>query len=579
MRPIVACIVFSGVLQLAAPSARAQRVDISVLATTDMHGNIFPIDYYTDEPAPRGLATLATLIERERQANPNALLVDCGDTIQGSPLESVYQSYVRDGKLPLRLSFAGRPPAHDPMMLAMNRLAYDSMTVGNHEFNFGLQNFNRARDDARFPWIAANIDVAPGSGARPFASYIVKTVAGVRVAIIGITTPTVPLWEKPENYAGYRFLPGVGAARQALDDLRRQEHPDLVLVAAHAGLDRDLKRGAASRDQERGENMVYQIATEVPGLDAIVFGHTHSQLASGRLGNVLLSQPKNWAISLARLDFEMEKTAAGKWRVAGKSSRLIQVTTATPADEGILTLARPYQEVTERYLATAVAEAPANLDGTLGRVRDTALVDAIQIVQRHYSHADVSFSALFNTRVRIAKGPVTVRQIAALYPYDNELYAVEGTGKMVKDALENAARYFLSCQGERCRQPPLTDSRIIAFNYDMADGVHYEIDLTRPVGDRVRNLTWKGQPLLPSQKLRIAVNNYRAGGSAGYTMFRGAKIVWRSMTEIRDLMIQYYTERRLLPAEPANNWRIVPPAALETLELQAAGEGKRANLR
>src|SRR5205085_3940352 len=207
----------------------------------------------------------------------------------------------------------------------------------------------------------------------------------------------------------------------------------------------------------------------------------------------------------------------------------------------------------ERYLNTPVATSPAEQSAALGRVEDTALVDAVHQVQLFYSHADVSFTALFNPSVRVPRGQVTVRQIAALYPYDNELYAIEGTGKMVKDALENAARHYLSCKGESCGTPPLINPRVIGFNYDMAEGVQYEIDLTRPEGDRIRNLSWKGKPLAPDQKLRIAVNNYRAAGSAGYTMFVDARVLWRSRTAIRDLMIQYYTERKDLPVEPDNN--------------------------
>ena len=149
---------------------------------------------------------------------------------------------------------------------------------------------------------------------------------------------------------------------------------------------------------------------------------------------------------------------------------------------------------------------------------------------------------------------------------------------MVKDALENAARYFISCQGESCRKAPLINPHVIGFNYDMAEGVEYEIDLTQPEGDRIRNLAFHGQPLEPGRKLRIAINNYRAGGSAGYSMFSGAKIVWRSMTEIRDLMIQYYSERKRLPAEASRNWRIVPSEALATLEREVIQEGKRAKL-
>lgn len=566
------------VIILLATAGYSQTVTVSVLATTDMHGNLYPIDYFTDRPAARGLAKLAPLIQGVRAENPHTLLLDCGDTIQGAPLEAVYQSYVRTGHLPLGLSFSGPPLEHDPMMLAMNAVGYDAMTVGNHEFNFGLKNLNRARADARFPWISANIEAAPGSGAKPFAPYFVKTVGGVKVAVIGITTPSVPHWEKPENYAGYRFLPGVEALKKTLAEVRNREHPDLVLAAVHAGLDRDPKTGGPTVAQLQGENMVYQLASEVPEIDAIIFGHTHSELANYHIGKVLLVQPKNWAISMARLDFQMQKAANGHWTVAQKVSRLIPVKADGPVDQNLIAIGKPYHEVTERYLNTGVAESSKALDSTLGRVEDTALMDAIQQVQLFYSNADVSFASLFNQRVSVPKGPVTVRQIAALYVYDNELYAIEGTGKMVKDALENSARYFLSCSGEDCGRLPLTNPRVLGFNFDMAEGVQYEIDLTRPEGDRIRNLTWKGRPLDPNERLRIAVNNYRAAGSAGYSMFVGAKIAWQSMTEIRDLMIQYYTERKQLPPEPDNNWRIVPDEARQTLERQAAAEAKRAKL-
>ncbi len=146
----------------------AAHVKLTVLATTDLHGNIFPVDYYLDKPANRGLAKIATLIRVARAANPNNLLIDCGDTIQGTPLEYVYQTYVRTGRLPLKLTFPDAPFAHDPMMLAMNALRYDAMVVGNHEFNFGLKNLDQARGDAPVPWLSANTELIGGEG-KPFA--------------------------------------------------------------------------------------------------------------------------------------------------------------------------------------------------------------------------------------------------------------------------------------------------------------------------------------------------------------------------------------------------------------------------
>ncbi|MDP8981773.1 MAG: 5'-nucleotidase C-terminal domain-containing protein [Acidobacteriota bacterium] len=550
--------------------ACAKQVTITVLATTDLHGNLLPYDYFTAHPAARGLAGIATHIAAARAANPNNLLIDCGDTIQGSPLEYVWQYYVRGGHLPLYLHFDGAPLRGDPMMAAMNALHYDVMTLGNHEFNYGLKNLEAARSQAHFPWLSANTRVDAGAGTQPFAPYLIKEIAGVKIAIIGITTPLIPLWETPEHYRGLTFDDGVTAVRAALADLRAKHHPDLVLVAAHSGLDRDLKTGAVRADDSR-ENMVYEIAGQVPGIDAIIFGHTHSQLADYRVNGVLLMQPKNWGGSLGRMDFTLDDSS-GHWTVASKSSRLIPLNADTPVDPAIAAIAAPYHALAERYLNTLVSESPAALDAAYARVEDTALLDAVQRVQLESAHADVSFASSFNPRARIDKGPVTVRQIAALYVYDNQLYAIEGTGRMVREALENAARYFLACPDESCTHGPLINSQVVGYNYDVAAGVEYEIDLTRPAGDRIRNLRFHGQPLKDDQKLRIAVNNYRAAGSAGYTMFRDAKIVWRSPEEIRDLLIRYYTEHKQFPASPDNNWRIVPEAAREELrrESQAA---------
>src|SRR5580658_10246364 len=272
---------------LLASLAPAAELKITLLATTDLHGNLFPYDYYTARPAARGLAKIATLIEAARAENPNTLLIDCGDVIQGTPLEAVYQESVQKGSPMFE---------HDPMMLAMNAIGYDAMVVGNHEFNFGLKNLAKARADAHFPWISANIIAERGAPVQPFAPYFSKTVAGVKIAVIGITTPLIPDWEAEEHYHGYHFESGVEAVKRTVAEVRDREHPDIVIVAAHAGLN-----SAASGDPR--ENMVRQIATEVPGIDAIVFGHTHQQLASLQIGNVLLMQPKNWGMSLGRMDF------------------------------------------------------------------------------------------------------------------------------------------------------------------------------------------------------------------------------------------------------------------------------------
>ncbi|MBS1825342.1 MAG: 5'-nucleotidase C-terminal domain-containing protein [Acidobacteria bacterium] len=560
-------------LLLCGAVAFAQPVRISLLVTTDLHGNILPYDYFTARPAERGLAKIATLIHEERKRNPNTLLIDCGDTIQGAPLEAVYQQWMRTGKLPAGLSFEGQPLRHDPMMLAMNALGFDAMAVGNHEYNFGLKNLASARRDAKFPWLSANT-VVPKQSMEPFAPYILKTMAGVKVAIIGFTTPAVPTWEKPENYKGLRFLDGVESLTKTVAELQAKHKPDLIVVASHAGLDRDLKTGAVRIGETGFENPVVQIAQKVPGIDAIVYGHSHQQLAEATLNGVLLHQPKNWGISLGRVDFELEKDGP-RWKVLSKTAKLIPVSKDTQPDPEIMAIAKPYHELTERYLNMPVTESPADLDAAFGRVEDTAVVDAVQTVQLHYTKADVSLTALFNPRVRFPKGNVTVRQVAALYLYDNELYVIEGNGKMLRQALENAARYYRTCPDSSCATGELINRNVIGFNYDMAQGVEYDIDLTQPEGQRIRNLRFRGKPLEDTQPLRIAVNNYRAGGSAGYDMFRQGRILWKSGEEIRNLIVEYYTQHKLLPAKPDGNWKVIPETARQRLHEEARAEAAR----
>jgi 2',3'-cyclic-nucleotide 2'-phosphodiesterase/3'-nucleotidase len=554
MLPLLPLLLAATLSQAAPPS---ETVTVTVLATTDTHGNLYPWDYYTRRSAPRGLAAAATLVDAVRRETPNTLLIDCGDTIQGSPLESVYQAAVR----------AGTARAPDPMMLAMNRMGYDAMVVGNHEFNFGLKNLTVARETARFPWLSAN--TLTGSTLLPFAPYVVRTVGGVKVAVIGVTTAAIPQWEEAEQIRGLSWLAPEEGVRRALAELER-EKPDVVLVALHGGLDRDPATGVLRPGEVAGENSVWQIAEQFPKLAAVLYGHTHRREEGLRVGSVLLVQPRNWAMDVARVDLALAREPGGPWRLSGASSRLLAVQPDTAPDPAVLEIARPYHEAAERYLDQPVTRAPVELSGARGRFEDSALVDAIQEVQVHYSGADVSFASLFDTRVRVARGPVTVRELAALYLYDNELYAIEGDGRMVREALENAARYYRTCPEPSCARGPLVDGAVIGYNYDMAEGVDYEIDLTEPAGHRVKNLRFHGAPLRDEQPLRIAVNNYRAAGSAGYSMFRDARIVWRSGREIRDLMVEYFGAPRPLPEKPDGNWRLVPPRAVETLALEGA---------
>jgi 2',3'-cyclic-nucleotide 2'-phosphodiesterase/3'-nucleotidase len=305
------------------------------------------------------------------------------------------------------------------------------------------------------------------------------------------------------------------------------------------------------------ENAALRIAEQVPGVDCILMGHTHREVPALFINNVLLTQADKYADRLARADFYLEKTEGGRWRVAAKGARTIMIDEKVKADEEVLRLTAAYDRETQAWLGRVIGESPAELTAAEARFGDTAILDLIQRVQLEAGRADVSMAASFNPQARLPKGPVTVRDIAGLYIYENTLVVIEVTGQQLKDALEHSAKYF----GAYVPNKPLADlvdEKIPGYNFDIAEGVTYDLDISQPVGDRIRNLRFRNQPLKPSQKLKLAINNYRLNGGGGYTMFKGAPVIYRSSTEIRELIIDWVERNKRIPAEPTNNWRIVP---------------------
>ena len=518
-----------------------ERVQITILGTTDLHGNINPIDYYTNKPDNRGLAKVATLIKRIRGEQPNVLLIDSGDTIQGSPLES----------------FHGRKnnQPRDPMMLVMNSLKYDAMAVGNHEYNFGLKVLEKARQEALFPWLSANT-YETKTGEPHYQPYLIRNVAGVKIGILGLTTPGIPNWDNPPNYAGLEFHNPIQEAMKWVAVLRGKEKVDVVVVAMHMGLGEDLRTGEVSPGQVPHENDAVQIAKQVPGIDVIFMGHTHRDVPSLYINGVLITQANAWGRHLARADMYLEKSPNG-WRVYAKAARTIPTDDRVEPDPEVVKLAEPYDRETQAWLGRTIGESAADLSAKDARFRDTAILDLIQKVQLEAGNADVSMVASFNSEARIAKGPVSVRDIAGLYVYENTLAVLEVTGQQLKAALEHSAEYFKTYVPGK----PITEQineKIPSYNFDIAEGVNYELDISKPIGQRIQNLTFKGQPVKPDQKFRLATNNYRVNGGGGYEMYKAAPVVYRSSEEIRELIIDWLEKHKTVPIEPNNNWKLVP---------------------
>ena len=536
------------------------RAHVVILSTTDMHGRVFPIDYYTNKYDNVGIAKVATLVKEARKNDPDLLLLDSGDTIQGTPLEYFHNKR------------NNTPP--DPMMLAMNALHYDAMAVGNHEYNFGLKVLEKARSEAQFPWLSANTyeNQVKGDASNHYKPYIIKEVQGVRIGVLGLTTPGIPNWENKPNYQGLEFRETVSEAKKWVSYLRENEKVDVVVIAMHMGIEQDVRTGIPSPSQVPNENAAIAIAQQVPGLDVILMGHTHRDVPSLSVRNtaspiafggqfswypdVLLTQANRWASHLARVDLYLEKNGSGRWQVIMKSARTIPVTEKTEIDPEIAKLGEPYDQETQSWLGRAIGESNTELTAGGCRFHDSAIIDLIQRVQMEAGNADVSMAACFNPSARIPKGAVTVRDIAGLYEYENTLVTLELTGQQLKEALEHSARYFKEYQpGQSLNE--LVDTRIPGYNFDVAEGVSYDIDLTKPIGQRIQNLKFKGQLLSPTQKLKVVTNNYRVNGGGGFTMFKNAPVVYRSSAEVRELIIDWVEKNKSIPTATNNNWRIV----------------------
>lgn len=544
---LLLCIAIARADSRAAKHSESTSVTLTLLSTTDSHGHLLARNELTNRPTNEGLAKIATLVRQIRTQIPDALLLDCGDTTEGTPF--AYYFAVKDTLVP------------NPEIAAFNAMHYDAMAVGNHEFNFGEKEMWKAKGESHFPWLAANLKETYSSGVKYIQPYIIKKVAGIRVGIVGFVTPGVPRWEIPAHYAGYTFEPIVDAAKRVIPEVRAKS--DLVVVIMHSGLDRNPATGKLfySGAQIEGENAAWELAEGVPGIDVIFYGHTHEEMPKLVVNGVLMAQAKNWGGSLARADVTMERDNQGNWVVASKDSKTIRPTAETPEDPDIVKLLEPYQKKLKAYLDTPIAKTDRTLEGALARYQDEPLVDAIQDAQMEFAHTDVSMATMFIPSTRVKAGTVTVRDAFAIYPYENTLYAVEMTGAELKEALEHAASFYPAW-------PAQGRMRLPGYDADSAKGVSYEMDLSKPAGSRIGHLEFHGKPLSPTQKLRVAINNYRDTGGGGYSVYKNLPVIYRSNREIRDLLIEYLKRKKQFPTA-SDNWRIVPDAAREGIDKQA----------
>jgi 2',3'-cyclic-nucleotide 2'-phosphodiesterase/3'-nucleotidase len=522
-----------------------RTVEIVILETSDIHGNVLPINYGTNKKAEQGLAKVATLIKKEREKNPSAILIDNGDVIQGTPLTYHHAR------------FQSHEP--NPMIQILNELEYDAGVIGNHEFNYGLELLNKAVDEATYPWLSANI--VDEETEKPYFGkpYIIKTVSdGLRIGILGLTTPYIPNWEKKEHIKGLRFVDAAETAKKWVHFLREQEKVDLVVVAYHGGFERDLDTGEPT-ETLTGENQGYQICMEVPGIDVLLTGHQHRQIAGTSINGVTILQPGSNGFTLGKVTVKMEKTDKG-YRVKDKQSELLSVNGVEP-DQQVIRLAEPYEQKVQQWLDQPIGRIEGDMtvtDPMEIRLKDNPLIEFINRVQMDAAGVDISNTALFSNQSPGFPSNVTMRSVVANYIYPNTLVVLRVAGKVIKEALEKSASYFERLDDGSIRvSDEFTTPKPQHYNYDMWEGIEYIIDLRKPVGKRVTRLDYKGKPLGRDQQVDVVMNHYRAGGGGDYLMYKNQPVVKDIPIDVSELIANYFLEHKVVEAVVDENWKVV----------------------
>lgn len=571
----------------------ADSVSIAVLGTSDIHGSIMGWDYYKGVESDGGMARLATLIHQERDKYDNTILVDAGDTIQGSPLTYYYDKVNTDWMN------NGQPY---PMMDVFNTLEYDAWTLGNHEFNYGLGVLEPIVDTADFPVLSANtLDSATGetwSKVKPYTTKTFKTAQGkdFTVGILGLTTPAIPNWESKENYAGLEFGDIVTEGTKWVDYLKDTEKVDAIVTVIHSGLgDND-----PSNDPTAYENEVLAFANANPEVNAIVTGHTHSSFATQIGDNKIWTvQSKNGGVGLGEIVMDFTQDSTGKWVQSTTAQNLYATkapsskypgSTAVAEDQEIVELAADYHAATLEYLKTKVGTTSGAFLADGQTIKDTALMDLVNDIQIHYGNADLAVAAPFSPTAKIPAGDVTIGDISSVYIYENYLYTIKVTGKQLRNWLEwsvdNYYQQYKPGDDKISKYPDKPD-----YTYDILQGADYTINLTKSGlwdkdgnaiangESRIKDLSYKGQEVKDTDMFNLAINNYRFNGggkymemagitpqttdpnAAGYVVFDSQK-TYGDDGQVRNLMIKYFEDMskqgKVIEPEVDNNWQTSP---------------------
>ncbi|EGQ8059035.1 2',3'-cyclic-nucleotide 2'-phosphodiesterase [Vibrio parahaemolyticus] len=602
--------VLSGMLTLAGP-AMADTIKLRIIETTDIHTNVMDYDYYKDQPSQQiGLSRATTLVKHAKSEVENSVLVDNGDLIQGSPMgDYMAAKGIQTGEV-------------HPVYKAMNQLHYDVGNIGNHEFNYGLDFLQNTLAGANFPYINANV-FDKKTGEHYFQPYLIKThsfkdtdgeVHQVKVGYIGFVPPQIMVWDK-KNLEGNVVAKDIKETAEKLIPQMKKEGADIIVAIPHSGVSTDpYKLGA--------ENSVYYL-TQVKGIDAIAFGHSHAVFPGkgfenlqgvdnnkGTINGVTAVMPGRWGSHVGVMDLVIEQKD-GQWQVVeGQSEARPIFDKATKkslaeADQGIIRALEDDHKGTREFVNQPIGKANDVMYSFLALVQDDPTIQIVNLAQKDYVErfiqgdpdlADIpvlSAAAPFkvggrkddpNGFTEVESGQLTFRNAADLYLYPNTLVAMKVKGKEVHEWLECSAGQFKRIDVNTTQPQSLIDwDNFRTYNFDVIDGVEYQIDITQPPkydancnvinpdSQRIVNLTFNGKPVDPKQDFIIATNNYRAYSNT----FPGTGpnfIAFDSPDENRSVVAAYISrvseEKGEVTPSADNNWSFAPIKSDKKLDIR-----------
>lgn len=576
----------------AKPAYEGQTVDMQILSTTDLHTNLVNYDYYQDKPSQTvGLAKTALLIDAARKENPNTVLVDSGDTLQGTPF-GTYEALINPVK---------EGETH-PMYKAFELLGYDAETLGNHEFNYGLDFVDRMVKEAKINIVNANIrDAKTGENYYTPYKIIDKTFRDVngqpvtvKIGITGVLPPQILVWDKA-NLEGKVVVDEPIEAVKKMVPLMKADGADFILVAAHSGIGDDVYT-------PNEENEGYQIAA-IDGVDAVATGHSHADFPNGDgtgyyatlpgvddINGLINGKPVvmagKFGDHLGIMDIQLV-FKDGKWQVASSKSRLEKIDTESDAaDQSLVDLVAHEHQGTIEYVRQEVGETTAPITSYFAQVQDDPSIQIVNNAQLWYGKQQVagtpdanlpilSAAAPFKAGTRgdatyytdIPKGPLAIKNVADLYLYDNVTALVKVNGAQLKEWLEMAAGQFKQIDPTSAEPQQLVDGNYRSYNFDVIDGVTYQFDVTQPNkydakgklvnpdASRVRNLQYQGKEVDPNQEFIVVTNNYRATGN--FPGVRDAASTELLNLENRQAIIDYIVSEKVINPTADGNWTFV----------------------